>query len=197
MEMLLAFVVLGAIFFGGRALFRHMNTREGRPHVARGAGPVLLRRSRKLGALLALGALAPAGLIAYIAVQAWEAGPEARAGALAGTALAALVGAFAVLELVAAFRRHVAVSEEGLLRVGVFTRRRVAWGDVVRLAYNPGRRWFFLTTRDRRHLWLEVDVDGMGDFAAIALERLAPQTLSAEPMAEEALELLAHAARRG
>jgi len=196
MDMLLGLAVLGLILFGGRALFRRFGASTPRPHVERGAGPLRLRRSRKLGVMLALSAIVPAGLIAWIAHQAWESGAEAGGGALAATALAALIGAFALVELVAAFRRHVAVTDEGMERVGVFTRRRVPWGDVARFAYNPQRRWFFVTTRDRRHLWLEADVDGMGDFATIALARLAPQTLREEPLAEEALELLSHAAKR-
>ena len=71
------------------------------------------------------------------------------------------------------------------------TRRRYAWGDVVEVVYNPTGPWFFLTAADGSHLWLPDNLEGMGDLAQLALQRLPAPVLRENPHARQALEELA------
>jgi hypothetical protein len=86
------------------------------------------------------------------------------------------------------------VDDAAIERVGVATRRRIAWAEVTRIAYNPTSRWFFVTSAGGR-LWVAENLEGIGDLARIALARLPPAVLQASPHAREALEDIAAEAR--
>ena len=83
------------------------------------------------------------------------------------------------------------VHDTGIERVGVFRRRLVGWGTIVKIDFNSAHHWFFLTLADRSHLWLPADVAGMPEFAAIARRRLSPAVLEADPLVREVLDDLA------
>ena len=63
-------------------------------------------------------------------------------------------------------------------------RRRLAWPEVERIAYNGVSRWFFLTgpgaqlACGSRRAW-----PGFGDFADLALARLRPEVLRGDDSA--------------
>jgi hypothetical protein len=75
--------------------------------------------------------------------------------------------------------------------VGALRRIRVAWGEVVKLDYNAANRWFFLTARGGRRIYVAEALEGIADFAELALRQLPPPTLAASPDAAEALRDLA------
>ena len=52
------------------------------------------------------------------------------------------------------------------------------------------RRWFFATLADGSHMWVPVEMHGIADFAAIALQRLPPAVLQADDLARDALDEL-------
>jgi hypothetical protein len=187
---LLAFLILLGVLVGGRYLFYRFQP-AGRAHVARTAGALVLRRPRRIGVLLSVGALLPGLLFAALTLRVWTLGRAGVAGLLLGGAATLAAVGFSAHQLAAAFRQHLAVDERGIERVGVFTRRRIPWEAVARVAYNPRNRWFFLTARDGTHLWLDETLDGMGDFAAMALARFPPEALAADRVAREVLEELA------
>jgi hypothetical protein len=90
-------------------------------------------------------------------------------------------------------RKRIRVGEGGIERLGVFTRRRLAWGDVDKISYNPMGKSFFLVGRDGTRLWIYESFEGVGDFAELALRHLPPAVLAATPHVREELEDLAAA----
>jgi hypothetical protein len=77
-----------------------------------------------------------------------------------------------------------------LERVGAVGRRRLAWGEVVKITFNPVNNWFFLTGPGGRTVYFGEGLDGIATFAEYALRRLPPKVLEASPEAEEALQEL-------
>ncbi len=193
---LLGLVALTALMLWGRFLFRR--PRSPRPlRVERAGGAAILRLPAGRNALLGGLALAPAALLGALAVAAARASSSGPAG-LALTAALALAGlAVSGYFFAAEARQRVRVDDFAIERVGVFTRRRVPWTDVTRIASNPVNRWFFLTAKGGARLWVPEALVGIGDFAETALRRLPPGVLSASPEAREALEDLAAAPRGG
>jgi hypothetical protein len=191
---IVAFLVLLLVLVGGRYLFFRAQRGKAAVHVPRTGGTLVLRRSRRIGVLLAVGALLPSLLFVAVTFRAWSEGRAGMGGLLFSGAVILLALAFSAHQFLAAFRSHLAVDERGLERVGVFTRRRVAWEELARVAYNPRNRWFFLTARDGTHLWVDETVDGAGDFAVLALARVPPEALAGDRVAREVLEDLAEAA---
>jgi hypothetical protein len=63
---------------------------------------------------------------------------------------------------------------------------------VERIRWNPGSRWFFLVAAGA-YLWVPIDVDGIGDFAELALAALPPSVLGASLETRRELEELAEA----
>jgi len=187
---ILAFVVLLAVLVGGRYLFFRAQG-SARAHLPRTGGTLVLRRPRRIGVLLAVGALLPGLLFAAFTLRVWSLGRSGAGGLVFAGAVTALALGFSAHQFAAAFRHRLLVDERGIERVGVFTRRRVAWGEVAKVTYNPRNRWFFLTARDGMHLWLDETLDGMGDFAALALSRLPAEALQGDRIAREVLEELA------
>lgn len=191
---IVAFLVLLVVLVGGRYLFFRAQREGPAPHAARVGGRLVLRRSRKVGILLAVGALLPSLLFVALTYRVWSLGRAGPGGLVFASAVSLLALLASAHQFAAAFRQHLAVDERGLERVGVFTRRQVAWADVAKVVYNPRNRWFFLTARDGTHLWVDENVDGAGDFAALALARVPPEALAGDRLAREVLEELAEAA---
>lgn len=191
---ILLVVALGLVFLVAPRFFRR-SRRPAHPHVPLQDGVLVMRTPRRFGILLAVSALVPAAVLGGIAVRAMAGGSErASPAGMAATALATLAAvAFAAHQFVAAFRTRFVVDEFGVSRIGVLTRRRVRWGEVARVVFNPMNRWFFITTAGGAHLWVPVDTHGIGDFAAVALVRLPPAALTADENARDALEDLAAA----
>ena len=103
--------------------------------------------------------------------------------------------AVAAYEFAYAARARVVVHDTGIERIGVARRRLVGWGSISKVAFNPMNHWFFMTVKDGSHLWLPADMTGMHEFARIALRRLPPAVLQADPLALEVFDELADAAR--
>jgi hypothetical protein len=172
LRLVIGFVVLLVVMIGGRALFvRFAPRRELRGQRGDG-GALVLRPPRLLN--LALG-------VTFLPVPLLVASLEARlaarleVGRLALVLVGVLVAAGfagALWLVVAEFRQRFVVTEFAIERIGVVTRRRLSWTSVARIAYNPMRRWFFLTATDGSRLWISEDLRGVGDFAAVALARL-------------------------
>ncbi|HEY6002731.1 MAG TPA: PH domain-containing protein [Anaeromyxobacter sp.] len=187
---LVTLAALGVVLFLGTLLFRRVRT-PGRPHVPLSGGVLVMRVPKRNGILLGVCALFPAALLAAIATGALDSRSGGWLGAVASVLAAAAAAAVALHQFVSAFRSRFVVDEFGLSRIGVLTRRRIRWSEVARLAFNPVNRWFFITTADGTHLWIPIDANGIGDFAAVALARLPRSTLSADAFARDALRDLA------
>lgn len=190
----LAIVALGLLVLLAPRLLRRARP-PARAHVPLHGGVLVMRVPRRYGILLGVSALVPAAVLAGIAVRALSSDGE-RAGrvGVVMTVLATVVAlAVAAHQFAAAFRSRFVVDEFGLSRVGVLTERRIRWGEVARVVFNPVNRWFFFTTAGGAHLWVPVDTHGIGDFAAVALARLPPAALDADANARDALEDLAAA----
>jgi hypothetical protein len=179
--------------FGMMVLYRYVYWRSDARHrfrVSRAGGPAVLRLPAGHHFLLGVLALLPGGLLAAMSLTAnWAPGAERN-----GPILAFAVGVPAVIAAGFFFaqerRQRLLVDDAGLERVGVFRRRRIGWGDVVKVVYNPMNRWFLVSSAAGR-LWVPVGLDGIGDFAALALSRLPRPVLAASPDAAEELRDLA------
>jgi hypothetical protein len=191
LQSLAALAVLLAVVLAGRRLWR--SRPPARAHAAAAGGVLELRPPRRIGVLLGLGALLPAVIFAAVDVRAWAANAAGPAGLAAGALAALLALGVAVHQLLSAFLARVIVHDTGIERVGVATRRRVAWRSIASVAYNPVNRWFVLTTSDGGHLWLSEDLRGISELAAIALRRL-PAAALRDAVAREALADLAEEA---
>lgn len=153
----------------------------------RRGGVLVMREPRWLGISLAVCALGPTAVLAGISLRLYGSGRTGTPGlVIAGLATLAAFGV-SLHQLVGAFLKRFVVDEFGLERVGVFTRRRLRWGEVAGVAYNPVNRWFFITLADGSHLWVPVDTHGIGDFAEIALSRISSSALAHDPLARDAL----------
>lgn len=154
--------------------------------------PLVLRPPRKNAVMLGLTALIPAVLLGSLTARGWGLGRVSVAGFITGLVATALVALIAVYGFASALRTHLVVRDAGLERAGVLRRRFVPWGSISKLAFNPAHHWFVVTAADGSHFWLSADVDGMGDFAVVALRRISPAVLdAADPMVREVLEELA------
>jgi PH (Pleckstrin Homology) domain-containing protein len=188
---ILGVVALVLLFLLAPRAFRR-GRRPPRPHVPLEQGVLVMRVPRRNAFLLGFCALVPAALLGFIALRALSGPAEAGWPSVAAAMVAALAAlAIAVHQLVGAFKSRFLVDEFGVSRIGVLRSRRVRWGEVARVVFNPMNRWFFITTADGAHLWVPIDTNGIGDFAAVALARLPPAALAADENARDALEDLA------
>lgn len=183
-------LALGAVFlvlgFGVRRLLGAR--RRTRFRVPREGGAAVLRLPPGHHLLLGSQALVPTGIVIALAWNELRAG---LVGPLGFTFLALLAaGGLAVLAwgVVAERRRCIRVDAWGVERRGVFTQRRIAWGDVAKLGHNPTALWFFLVGKDGSRIWIAQTAYGIADFADIALVRLPRALLDADPDVREALE---------
>jgi hypothetical protein len=155
----------------------------------------VLRPARWRYAILAAMAAGPTILVAVVAGSAARRGPIGAWGDVAvaiaiGVGLA-VSGYFALAER----RMRVVVDDTGVERVDALSRRRLAWAQVERIAYNGVSRWFFLTGTGGVRVWIPEGMAGIGDFAELALRHLRPEVARAEPVTLEALEQVAAEAR--
>jgi hypothetical protein len=156
-----------------------------------GGSVALLRMPRGHWAILSVIAFLPCSLISGLAfVAEWAPGAETNRWILGGVmALAAIVPAGYLLAL--ELRGCLRVDERGVEKVGAFGSRRLEWGDVARVTFNPVSNWFFLTGPDGRTIYFAEGLDGIASFAEIAIERLPPAVLKACPEAAQALQEVA------
>ena len=190
---LVAMAVLFLVAAGAHWLRLHASPRV-RAHVPLSDGVLVLRPPRGQRIMLGLGALVPAAVLGALGARVWAAG-TGTAGRVAVAAAALLALAVALHQFLSAFRQRFVAHLAGLQCIGVATRREVRWSSVASVAYNPMHHRFFVTSADGSHVWIPEDLHGIGDFAALALRRLPPAALAADPLAREELEDLAAAAR--
>jgi hypothetical protein len=117
--------------------------------------------------------------------------PRPAAGIALAVAAALVAVAASGYFLAGEFRKHVRVGDADIERIGVFTRGRIAWGDVAKITYNPMSKSFFLVGRDGTRLWIYESFEGVADVAELALRNLPRGVLAAAPHVREELEELA------
>ena len=157
-----------------------------RPRVGRPGGAAVLRMPPGHNLLLGVLALGPGGLLAAMSLTVqWKPGSEAN-----GPILAAAVGlptlAIASLLFAQEARQRIRVDDRGVERMGVFGSRRLSWEEVGGIAYNAQSRWFVLRGSAGR-VWIAETLDGIVDFAEIALARLPRRVLDESPDARDEL----------
>jgi hypothetical protein len=191
MKVALIVVTAAVLFLGGQYLLTWFASRR-RVRVGRTGGVATLRLARGRNVVLGLLALLPAILFAVLTYSASERGTAGTGLALAIPVTLAAFAASAYF-FAAEFRKRVRVDDAGLERIGVFTRRRLAWSDVTKIAYNPWSHWFFVVGKDGTRIWVYESFEGVADFAEAALQHVPPQVLAAGLYVREELEDLAAA----
>ena len=194
-EGIIAVAALAVIMLGGNLLVRWGRRGSVAHHAPVTGGPLVIRPPRRNAIMFGITALIPAVLLGSLTLTWWRLGHMRGPGLVTGIAASALIAGFAVFQFAHAGRARLVVHDTGIERVGVFRRRLVGWGTIVKIGFNPAHHWFFVTLADRSHLWLPADIPGMPEFAAIARRRLPPAVLEADPLVREVLEDLAGAAR--
>jgi len=189
----IAFTVLFVLMAVGRILWQRRPAPRLRVPVS--GGILVLRPPRRNGVMLGITALIPAGVFGALASRAWLTGRTGPAGLVAVSAVTLAAFALSAYEFASAFRQRILVHVAGLERVGVLRRRRLRWGEIASVAYNPLHSWFFVKASDGTRFWLSEDLSGIGDFAEIALRRLPSSAFQGDPQAREVLEDLAASAR--
>lgn len=192
-EGLIAVAVLAVLMLGGRSLLRRRRRSVVPDHVPRTEGPLMIRPPRRNAVMFGITALIPAALLGAVTFRAWDLGRTGALGLLGGIVATVPVLAFAAYQFAYAFRARLVVHDTGIERIGVSRRRLVGWGSIAKVAFNPAQHWFFMTVSDGSHLWLPADVTGMPEFAQIAVRRLPPAVLQADPVVREVLDELAAA----
>jgi hypothetical protein len=189
MRIALVIVVALVLLLGTHLLLGWLASRR-KIRVPRQGGVAVLRMARGRNAVLGALSLPPAILLLVVPLAI----PAPGAGGLAFSVLVS-AAAFAVSAyfFVAEAKKRLRVDDSAIERVGVFTRRRVRWSDVEKIAYNPTSRWFFLQGRDGTRVWVYEAFEGVGDFAELALRNLPPAVLAAGLYVREELEDLAEA----
>lgn len=142
-------------------------------------------------------ALIPTALVVALTVRSWTLGRTGRVGLVVGLIVSVLFLAVAAYQFAFAARARLVVHDTGIERIGVSRRRLVGWGSIAKVAFNPAQHWFFVTVSDGSHLWLPADIAGMPEFAQIAVRRLPPAVLQADPVVREVLDELAANAEGG
>jgi hypothetical protein len=160
--------------------------------VPRQAGVAVLRPPRGQNLMLAGLALAPTLIVLALLLQAERLTADDQAGVALALALLAIGGLVTLSLLAAEFRQQLRVDGQQLESVFVLTALKFRWSEVERIRWNPGARWFFLVAAGA-HLWVSIDVDGIGDFAELALAALPPAVLGASLETRRELEELAEA----
>lgn len=183
---LVGFFAMAALLIYGRRLFARNSTGQ-IPRVAPVGGVISLRPPRWYHAFLAALALLPGVVVGILLISAEMVGRSGPGGRVV-SALAILGSlAWCVFLIAEEVKLRVRVDGAALERVGVFGVRRLPWGDVETIGYNPNGRWFFLTGGGKR-IWVGEDMDGISDFCELALAHLLPRVLQAAPGVREELE---------
>jgi PH (Pleckstrin Homology) domain-containing protein len=159
-----------------------------RLRVERTGDRAVLRMPRGHWALMAAIAILPFASISIAAfLVAWQPGAESSGlvlGSVMGLAGLLSGGYLLALEL----RGCIRLDDASIEKVGAVGRRLLAWGDVVRITFNPVNNWFFLTGPGGKTIYFGEGLDGIATFAEYALRRLPPKVLEASPEAEQALQ---------
>jgi len=193
MQVLIAFAVLGVLLIAGGFLLRPVPPVRLRGE--REGTAVVLRPPPWRYAILAAMAIGPTVLVVSVAATAARHNGMGAAGA-ALVAFVVLVGiAVAAYFLLAERGMRVRVDDGGVERIDPWKRRRLAWPEVERIAYNGTSRWFFLSGPGGARLWVPENMAGIGDFAEAALARLRPEVVGSDEATQEALQQLASEAR--
>jgi hypothetical protein len=193
MQLILGFAFLGLLLVAGSWLLRP--TPPAQLRVARSGGQAVLRPPPGRNAILGAMAVGPTGLVVAIAFSAARRDGISTGGLVLVGVLVVVGVAVAVYFLLAEFRLRVRVDDSAVERVDPARSRRMAWNDVGRLYYNGVSRWFVLSGAGTR-LWIPENMAGIGDFAEIALARVRPEVLQADPVALDALREIVEEARR-
>jgi hypothetical protein len=186
------FGVMAALMLGVPLLLG-MAGRRRRVRVGRTGGAVVMRMPRGHYLILGMLAVVPCALFAALALSvAWKPGSESSRWVLAGFMgfLGALGGGY-LFALEA--RGRTRLDETSIEKVGALRRVRVLWSDVEKLTFNPVNRWFFLSLRSGRRIYVDTAMEGIANFAELALSCLPPAVLAASPEAAEELRDLSRA----
>jgi len=185
---ILGLLVMTALMLGWRFLIQPPGGLHAR--VPRQDGVAVLRPPRGQNLMLAGLALAPTLILLALLLTTERFTEADQSGLALGVALLAFGGAVTLSLLAAEFRQRLRVDGQQLESVFVLTRLTFRWSEVERIRWNPSSRWFFLVAA-RAWLWVPIDVDGIGDFAELALGALPPAVLAASAETRRALETLA------
>jgi hypothetical protein len=163
-----------------------------RPRVGRTDGQVVLRMPRGHNLVMGVLAFLPFALLSGMSFAVtWAPGAE-RGGLVLGVLLAVVGLAGGTYFLLQELRGCIRLDDAGLTRVSAFGTRRVAWGEVARIDFNHVNHWFYMTLRGGGRVYVVEGLDGMRDFAEVALAHLPPSALEPSPLALEALQELAN-----
>jgi len=189
MQLIIAFAVLGVLLVAGGFLLRPVP--PARLRGAREGASVILRPPPWRYAILGAMAIGPTVLVVAVAATASRRSGIGPAGVGLVAALVLIGIAVTVYFFLAERGMRVRVDEGGVERIDPWRRRRIAWPEVERIAYNGVSRWFFLTGPGGARFWVPENMAGIGDFAEAALAGLRPDVLGADEVAREALQQLA------
>jgi hypothetical protein len=193
MQLIIAFAAIGLLLVAGGFLLRPVPPAHLRG--VREGSAVVLRPPPWRYAILGAMAIGPTLLVVAVAFTAARRNGMGAAG-MALVGLIVLVGlAVTAYFLLAERAMRVRVDEGGVERIDPLKRRRLAWPEVERIAYNGVSRWFFLSGAGGARLWIPENMAGIGDFADAALARLRPEVLRGSEHTQEALQQLASEAR--
>lgn len=159
--------------------------------VGHAGGAVVLRMPRGHNLILAVMASLPFAVLAIMAfLVEWQ--PGARAGGVVlGVVMALLALAGGTWFVLQETRGCVRLDDQGVTRVGPLGARRAAWSEVARIDFNHVNSWFFLSLQGGGKIYVVDGMDGICDFADVALARLPAAVLRQSPEAVEALRELA------
>ncbi len=185
---LIALLVMTGLMFAWRfLLLRPTGLRSRAP---KRDGVAVLRPPRGRNLMLAGLALAPTMLLVAVLAKVGRAGGDGQFGLALAAGLLTLGGWLVVWLAAAEVRQCLRVDARTIERVFAITRLRVSWSEVERITWNPGSRWFFIVAAGA-WLWVPIDLEGIGDFAQLALHSLPPAVLQSAGDARAELEFLA------
>jgi hypothetical protein len=188
---LIGFAAMAALMLGVPLLLGRIARRR-RLRLGTSGGAVVMRMPRGHNAILGAMAVLPSAAFAALALSVeWQPGSEANGWALA--AFMGLLGGLAGGYLFALEARgRIRLDERSIEKVGALRSTRAPWSDVEKLSFNPVNRWFFLTLKGGAKIYVAEGLEGIGDFAEMALRCLPPAVLAGSPdVAEELRELAA------
>ena len=189
-RVILGFASLTLVMMGVPALLAWVSSRR-RLRVGRRGGSLVLRMPRGYFATLAAVLFLPCAAFAGISLGAtWKPGEES-----SGWILAAIIGSLGVVgggwlaAMEARFRLR--LDDFTIERRGAFRTRTYPWREVAKITLNPVNAWFFLTLASGQRIYIMEGLDGIAEFAELALQRIPKPVLDASPDAVEGLRELA------
>jgi hypothetical protein len=85
------------------------------------------------------------------------------------------------------------LTDDGIERVTPWSRRVfVKWADVTSVRFNAVASWFVVTGREGERVRLSFYLSGVGTFARLVLEKVAPEAYAGHAITRGQLERLAH-----